>query len=222
MGRTRKRQTTVVARKIWIAQNGPIPRDENNIPFDIHHSDFNPNNNAPDNLKALSLSDHYQVHWENGDYGAAWCIALRMRLSPEQRLEKYQLIANKLKGRKFPPEFGDAVRARRTGAKATAEARLNMSLAHIGKKPTAETRAKMSASQRGRVRSPESSAQTVATRRARGNYCHSEATRKLISQIQIGKSRWPNGRSPESIEKMKATKRLRREMRDGCLEQPFC
>jgi HNH endonuclease len=66
-------------RKIWIKANGPIPLDENGISYDIHHLDGNRKNNESSNLIAVSLQEHYDIHWKQGDYGACARIAERMK-----------------------------------------------------------------------------------------------------------------------------------------------
>ena len=71
-------------RRIYEIYVGPIPVDENGRTYDIHHIDKNRNNNDPSNLIALSLQDHYNLHWSQGDYGACYGIALRMNASPEE------------------------------------------------------------------------------------------------------------------------------------------
>jgi len=70
-------------RKIYEKHYGPIPTDQTGRTYDIHHIDGNRNNNDPNNLKALSIEEHYQVHLDQGDYASCIKIAARMKLSPE-------------------------------------------------------------------------------------------------------------------------------------------
>ena len=49
-------------RKIWIEHNGPIPIDENGRSYEIHHIDGNHSNNHIDNLKCVSIQEHYDMH----------------------------------------------------------------------------------------------------------------------------------------------------------------
>lgn len=44
-------------RRVWEDHNGPIPEG-----FHIHHRDDDPGNNAPENLEAVSVSDHLKRH----------------------------------------------------------------------------------------------------------------------------------------------------------------
>lgn len=70
-------------RKIWIQENGQIPKDDSERTFEIHHIDGNRNNNDISNLQCLSIQDHYDIHYKNGDYGACVMIAKRMNLPPD-------------------------------------------------------------------------------------------------------------------------------------------
>lgn len=70
-------------RKIYENHYGQIPTDQNGRTYDIHHIDGNRNNNDPNNLKALSIEEHYQVHLDQGEYSSCIKIAYRMKLSPE-------------------------------------------------------------------------------------------------------------------------------------------
>jgi hypothetical protein len=65
-------------RKIWEDHYGPIPKDENDVTYDIHHIDGNRKNNCISNLKAVSLLEHWQIHYYQEEYSAANRIADRM------------------------------------------------------------------------------------------------------------------------------------------------
>lgn len=67
-------------RKIWSDQYGPIPVDELGRTYDIHHIDGNRENNDISNLKAVSLQEHYEIHFNQGDYASANMIAFRIGL----------------------------------------------------------------------------------------------------------------------------------------------
>ena len=77
-------------RKIWEKANGEIPVDGNGRSFEIHHIDGNRNNNDISNLKCVSIEEHYQIHYNQGDYGA--CVAIVNRLM-EDTDEKSKLIS---------------------------------------------------------------------------------------------------------------------------------
>ena len=65
-------------RKIYENHYGPIPKDSDGRSYDIHHIDGNHNNNDPSNLKAVTLLEHYNIHYDQEDWGA--CLLLKKRL----------------------------------------------------------------------------------------------------------------------------------------------
>lgn len=81
---------TKIHRKIYTKHFGTIPNG-----FDIHHIDGNHSNNDPSNLKAVSLQEHYDIHYSQGDYAAALRIAQRMGLSKEQKSKLASMAATK-------------------------------------------------------------------------------------------------------------------------------
>lgn len=74
-------------RKIYENHTGPIPKDVEGRSYEIHHIDGNKQNNHPDNLKCVSIQEHYDIHYEQGDWGACYLIGVKMKLSPEQLSE---------------------------------------------------------------------------------------------------------------------------------------
>jgi len=71
-------------RKIWEQNYGKIPVDEFGRSYEIHHIDGNNTNNDLNNLKCVTIQEHYDIHLEQGDYGACALIAKRMKLTPEE------------------------------------------------------------------------------------------------------------------------------------------
>jgi hypothetical protein len=67
-------------RKIWEQNFGNIPKDEFGRTYEIHHLDGNNNNNDINNLLCVSIKEHYNIHYEKGDFGACVMIAKRMNL----------------------------------------------------------------------------------------------------------------------------------------------
>jgi hypothetical protein len=65
-------------RKIWEEHNGDIPKDKNGISFEIHHIDGNKNNNEISNLACMSVTDHFDIHFQQRDYLACLLIAKRI------------------------------------------------------------------------------------------------------------------------------------------------
>jgi len=50
-------------RKIWENIYGPIPKG-----YEIHHIDGNRMNNDIENLRCVSIEEHYEIHYKQGDY----------------------------------------------------------------------------------------------------------------------------------------------------------
>ena len=78
----KRRRGTVNYRRLYENQVGPIPKDDDGRSYDIHHIDGNPANNDISNLKALSIKEHYDIHYAMGDWTASLLIAERMKMSP--------------------------------------------------------------------------------------------------------------------------------------------
>ena len=85
-------------RRVWEIANGPIPRDEKERPYEIHHVDGNRANNSLENLKCIPIEEHYKIHKEQKDYQAAWRIANRMGLSEEEIKQLAKLGGQSKKG----------------------------------------------------------------------------------------------------------------------------
>lgn len=90
-----KRTSSYTYRKIYEDHYGEIPKDKNGRTFEIHHIDGNRNNNTKENLIAVSIEEHYDIHYKQGDYGACVMIAKRMSLHPDH-------ISNIQRGKKRP------------------------------------------------------------------------------------------------------------------------
>lgn len=78
-------------KKIYENHHGEIPVDINGKKFHIHHVDGNHKNNNPNNLVALSEEDHYLIHLNQGDYGAASRLAKRKFVTSTERSELARL-----------------------------------------------------------------------------------------------------------------------------------
>ena len=83
-------------RKIYTEHYGSIPKDEDGRTYDIHHIDGNPENNDITNLIAVSIQEHYDIHYSQGDYFAAWKIAGAMQMSSKKQSELARLHATKM------------------------------------------------------------------------------------------------------------------------------
>jgi hypothetical protein len=86
-------------RKIYENHHGPIPKDDGGRSYEIHHIDGNHKNNTPENLKCLTIQEHYDIHFSQKDYGACFKISKRMQMSKNEkselaRLHAYNRVAN--------------------------------------------------------------------------------------------------------------------------------
>lgn len=100
-------KTRAKYRQLWEKTYGPIPVDEAGRPYDIHHIDGDSSNNDLSNLKCVSLQEHYNIHWAQGDYWACRAIAIRLNISEEERVQILKLSALKRKGLPRPDMLGD-------------------------------------------------------------------------------------------------------------------
>lgn len=78
---------TIQYRKIYEHHHGKIPVDEYERTYEIHHIDGDRNNNTPPNLIALSMEEHYEIHYWQGDWGACLKMADKMKLSKQDMSE---------------------------------------------------------------------------------------------------------------------------------------
>lgn len=86
-------------RKVWIAHYGNIPVDDNGVSYEIHHKDFNWRNDDISNLECITIQEHYQRHYDAGQFHACAMIKRRMNMSEAQKkdLSEKIAIANKTK-----------------------------------------------------------------------------------------------------------------------------
>lgn len=73
-------------RKIWESHYGPIPKDTEGRSYEIHHIDGDHSNDVIENLKLVTIQEHYDIHFNQGDYGA--CLAIIMRMNVPVELSK--------------------------------------------------------------------------------------------------------------------------------------
>jgi hypothetical protein len=71
-------------RRIYEKHYGPRSKDQNGRPMEIHHIDGNRNNNDISNLKLVTIQEHYDIHYSQGDWAACLLIASKMKLNPEE------------------------------------------------------------------------------------------------------------------------------------------
>ena len=71
-------------RKIYEQHYGPIPKDNDGRTYEVHHIDGNHKNDSPENLIAVSIQEHYNIHYKQGDWAACHRIAVKMKLSHQE------------------------------------------------------------------------------------------------------------------------------------------
>ena len=71
-------------RRIYSNHYGLIPKEPNGRSYEIHHIDGNHSNNNPNNLVAVTLQEHFDIHYRQKDYYAASRIAQKLKLPPEE------------------------------------------------------------------------------------------------------------------------------------------
>jgi hypothetical protein len=72
-------------RKIYEKHYGPIPKEANGRAYEIHHIDGNHSNNDPLNLTAITLQEHYDIHFLQGDWAACYFMSIqRMHKTPDE------------------------------------------------------------------------------------------------------------------------------------------
>lgn len=194
---TKRDMSTKRIRELWAALYGPIPVDENGVTFDIHHVDFNPNNNAPSNWKALSIADHYQVHRDNKDWYSALLISYRLKKKPNDLTAVIENVVELTKKRTLSAEARENIAAAKRGTKWTPEQRIKMKDINKGRKHSAEAKAKMSAAQKGRKASPEAKKNMSLARIGKKYPVRkgwSQEAKDRQSAAKMGKPLWPNGR----------------------------
>ena len=66
-------------RWVWVKYNGEIPYDENGQTYEIHHVDGNRENNDISNLMCVSKREHSKIHFDKGEFAAAYAILKRTK-----------------------------------------------------------------------------------------------------------------------------------------------
>jgi uncharacterized protein YeaC (DUF1315 family) len=207
-GRTVRLMSQKRIRQAWIALNGPIPIDEYGVTFDIHHADFNPNNNDPSNWIALSVADHYAVHRENKDWYSALLISYRLKKKPDDMALVIDEAAKVSKKRVLSLQARENIAAAKRGKKMPPGFSAKISAINKGRKFPKEFGERISRRMKGRTLSPETIAKMVKAKTGM-KYPNrkpiSEEGRRNMSLAHKGKKKWPNGRvlTPEWLEKIR-------------------
>ena len=100
-----KRNFNRVYRKIWENHYGPISKDIQGRSLEIHHINGDHNDNRIENLKLVTIREHYDIHYNQKDYAACHLIAQRMAKDPKE-LSKIISDLNKKRVGKLNPFYG--------------------------------------------------------------------------------------------------------------------
>ena len=88
------KKRTVNYRKIYENHYGPIPVDGTGKSYDIHHMDGNHENNSPENLRAITVEEHYQIHYEQQDYYACYLIMTQRMSKTKEEISAIATLNN--------------------------------------------------------------------------------------------------------------------------------
>jgi hypothetical protein len=71
-------------RKIYENHYSQIGRDTTGRKLEVHHIDGDHSNNTPSNLTLVTIQEHYNIHYAQGDWNACLALTRRMAISPEE------------------------------------------------------------------------------------------------------------------------------------------
>jgi hypothetical protein len=86
--------TTTNYRKIYENHTGLIPKEADGRTYEIHHIDGDHSNNSPDNLIAVTLQEHYNIHYAQGDFGA--CMLMKLQRM-DHTVDEIKMLNSKAK-----------------------------------------------------------------------------------------------------------------------------
>lgn len=79
--------------KIYQEHYGKIPVDSEGRSYHIHHIDGDCTNNNPTNLIAVSIKEHYDIHYSQGDWYACLLLSAELQITPEEKSKLSRLGA---------------------------------------------------------------------------------------------------------------------------------
>lgn len=170
-------------RKIWENTYGEIPKDEYGRSYEIHHIDGNRKNNSIENLKCISIQEHYDIHFNQNDYGACKALSIRLKdkISSTEKSEITRLLHT---GKKRNKITGQRISQANKGKKLSDEHKLKISVVNKGKKRdniSDEHRMNLSKSLVGKKKKPMSAATKEKIREFQKKKIFSDETKQKIS-----------------------------------------
>jgi hypothetical protein len=81
-------------RKIYESHYGSIPIDTDGKSYDIHHIDGDHLNNDPSNLTAIPIAEHYDIHYQQGDYYACYLIMIQRMNKTKEEISRIATLSN--------------------------------------------------------------------------------------------------------------------------------
>ena len=136
-------------RKLYESVFGEIPKDDLGRSYEVHHIDGNHSNNSIENLLCVSIEEHYNIHFTQGDFNAANLAAERMNLphlkiigfknphSEEAKQNMRKPKSNKENYKKPKSlQHKESIRLARLGTTRSQSTKLKLSLCKAGKTPS--------------------------------------------------------------------------------------
>lgn len=84
--------------RVWVKHHGAIPRDEAGRSYEIHHRNGDHDDNRIENLQCVTIAEHFQIHFDQGDLCAAAAVLTRMGADPD-KLKALNSAAGKIAGK---------------------------------------------------------------------------------------------------------------------------
>jgi len=181
-------------RHIWESVYGEIPKDENGRSYEIHHIDGNKKNNVISNLMCISIKDHYNIHYKQGDWEACALIASRHNI---EQFSGYKLGP-------LSEEIKNKIRSKLKGKHLSEKTKQKISESGKGRKFSEDHKRKIGEKSKGN--------KACLGMKLWPNGRSEEVKQKIAKQVSVSCSGKNNGmfgkkHSFESIEKMKLARK---------------
>lgn len=71
-------------RKLYKQHYGPIGKDASGRSLEVHHINGNHSDNRIENLTLVTIKEHYDIHYAQGDWAACALMSARAKIPPEE------------------------------------------------------------------------------------------------------------------------------------------